>query len=198
MTLRARVWHSWWVTLCQWPSLSLSGPSLMIEADIIMRASDPPEPVMAHPPQTDSDITLREWLALVKEHNKGIKLDFKRWDVACHLCSGMAVTCRSWWLRDGSARSLDAVSPSLALLEEAISMAGRPVWINADILTGPGGHIQPLDPHGFLSAVTTLPTSTVLSLGWTSGWTAGVGNPGEERSAPPPLRLHPVSCSLKC
>lgn len=60
------------------PSLSLSGPCLMIEADIIMRASDLPEPVMAHPPQTDSDITLREWLAQVKEHNKGIKLDFKR------------------------------------------------------------------------------------------------------------------------
>lgn len=47
----------------------------MIEADIIMRGS---EPVMAHPPQTDSDITLREWLAGVKEHTKGIKLDFKR------------------------------------------------------------------------------------------------------------------------
>lgn len=50
----------------------------MIEADIIMRAADPPEPVMAHPPQTDSDITLREWLAQVKEYSKGIKLDFKR------------------------------------------------------------------------------------------------------------------------
>lgn len=50
----------------------------MIEADVVMRGSDPREPVMAHPPQTDSDITLREWLAAVKERAKGIKLDFKR------------------------------------------------------------------------------------------------------------------------
>lgn len=130
---------------------ALAGPCHMIEADVIMRGSDPREPVMAHPPQTDSDITLREWLAAAKELAKGIKLDFK---------------------------SLDAVSPSLVLLEEVPTEAGRPVWINADILTGPGGHAKPLDPHGFLSAVTALPASTVLSLGWTTGWSAGVENPG--------------------
>lgn len=50
----------------------------MIEADIIMRGLDPKEPIMAHPPDTDSDITLKEWLEGVKTHNKGIKLDFKR------------------------------------------------------------------------------------------------------------------------
>lgn len=55
-----------------------SGPSLMIEADIVMRGRDPKEPIMAHPPDTDSDITLREWLEGVKEYGKGIKLDFKR------------------------------------------------------------------------------------------------------------------------
>lgn len=50
----------------------------MIEADIIMRSHDPKEPIMAHPPDTDSDITLKEWLEGVKAHDKGIKLDFKR------------------------------------------------------------------------------------------------------------------------
>lgn len=50
----------------------------MIEADIVMRGRDPKEPIMAHPPDTDSDITLREWLEGVKEYGKGIKLDFKR------------------------------------------------------------------------------------------------------------------------
>lgn len=60
--------------------LSPLGPTHMIEADIIMRGHDPKEPIMAHPPDTDSDITLREWLEGVKTHNKGIKLDFKRWD----------------------------------------------------------------------------------------------------------------------
>lgn len=84
----------------------------------------------------------------------------------------------------GSPRSLEAVSPSLVLLEEVLSIAGRPAWVNADILAGPGGHARPLPPHDFLSAVTALPTSTVLSLGWTTGWTAGMENPGEESSAP--------------
>lgn len=50
----------------------------MIEADVVMRDSDPKVPIMAHPPDTDSDITLKEWLEGVKAHQKGIKLDFKR------------------------------------------------------------------------------------------------------------------------
>ena len=50
----------------------------MLEADINMRGRDPKEPIMAHPPDTDSDITLKEWLQRVKMHDKGIKLDFKR------------------------------------------------------------------------------------------------------------------------
>lgn len=100
-------------------------------------------------------------------------------------------------------RSLDAVSPSLVLLKEAIGMAGRPVWINADILTGPGGSNRPLDPDGFLSAVSSLPTSTVLSLGWTTGWTAGVDNPGEERPHPSATVFTPYQVAfgvvnLKC
>jgi hypothetical protein len=51
----------------------------MIEADILMRGNEPKEPIMAHPPMRDSDITLQEWLEKVKkQNNKGIKLDFKR------------------------------------------------------------------------------------------------------------------------
>ncbi|XP_070690380.1 protein FAM151B [Pempheris klunzingeri] len=130
---------------------ALSGPTHMIEADVIMRGRDPKEPIMAHPPDTDSDITLKEWLEGVKAHNKGIKLDFK---------------------------SLEAVSPSVVLLEEVLAEPSRPVWINADILSGPGGQARPLEPQAFLSAVTTLPTHTVLSLGWTTGWTAGADNSG--------------------
>ncbi|KAK2837051.1 hypothetical protein Q5P01_014263 [Channa striata] len=130
---------------------ALAGPSHMLEADIIMRGDDPKEPIMAHPPDTNSDITLREWLEGVKTHHTGIKLDFK---------------------------SLDAVSPSVALLEEVLRDWSPPVWVNADILSGPGGKARPLEPRAFLSAVTVLPTHTVLSLGWTTGWTAGTVNPG--------------------
>uniref|UniRef100_UPI0037E76E43 protein FAM151B isoform X1 n=2 Tax=Semicossyphus pulcher TaxID=241346 RepID=UPI0037E76E43 len=130
---------------------ALTGPTHMLEADVIMRGRDPREPIMAHPPDTDSDITLREWLEGVKEHDRGIKLDFK---------------------------SLEALSPSLRLLQEALAEPGRPVWINADILPGPGGRATPLDPQGFLSAVRTLPADMVLSLSWTTGWSARTENPG--------------------
>ncbi|XP_076587840.1 protein FAM151B [Chaetodon auriga] len=130
---------------------ALTGATHVMEADIIMRGHDPKEPIMAHPPDTDSDITLKEWLEGVKAQNKGIKLDFK---------------------------SLEAVSPSMALLEEVLAEPSRPVWVNADILSGPGGQATPLEPQAFLSAVRTLPTHTVLSLGWTTGWTAGTDNPG--------------------
>ncbi|XP_013883136.1 protein FAM151B [Austrofundulus limnaeus] len=130
---------------------ALTGPSHMVEADVILRGGDPREPVMAHPPDTDSDITLREWLQEVKHHQKGMKLDFK---------------------------SLEAVGPSLVLLEEVLPEPSFPVWINADILCGPGGKAQPLDPESFLSAVSALPAHTVLSLGWTTGWTPAADHPG--------------------
>lgn len=79
----------------------------------------------------------------------------------------------------GSSSSLDAVSPSLALLEEVLSEQSCPVWINADILDGPGGKAKILEPQAFLSAVSSLPSHTVLSLGWTTGWTSGIDNPGD-------------------
>lgn len=88
------------------------------------------------------------------------------------------------------------MSPSLILLEEVPTEAGRPVWINADVLTGPGGLAKPLDPHGFLSAVSALPTSTVLSLGWTTGWSAGADNPGEEASSPAAVFVYTLPFAL--
>lgn len=84
----------------------------------------------------------------------------------------------------GSPLSLDAVLPSLALLKEVLSEQSCPVWINADILYGPGGQAKILEPQAFLSAVRSLPSHTVLSLGWTTGWTAGIDNPGDYTSLP--------------
>ncbi|XP_037536684.1 protein FAM151B [Nematolebias whitei] len=131
---------------------ALTGRTHMIEADVILRGHDPKEPVMAHPPDNDSDITLNEWLQEVKVYNKGIKLDFK---------------------------SLEAVSPSLVLLKDVLAELSPPVWINADILCGPGGKAKPLDSEAFLFAVMTLPAHITLSLGWTTGWTSAAENPGE-------------------
>jgi len=54
---------------------------MMIEADVLLRgqntASQQMIPVMARPPNVTSDITLVEWLILVKGRGKGLKLDFK-------------------------------------------------------------------------------------------------------------------------
>ncbi|KAM6954503.1 protein FAM151B [Aplochiton taeniatus] len=131
---------------------ALQGPAHMIEADILMRGSDPVEPIMAHPPQTDSDINFRDWLAEVVTSDKGIKLDFK---------------------------SLEAVAPSMSLLEEVRARLAGPVWINADILHGPGGQATPLEPKAFLEAVGPGSPGDVLSLGWTTGWVADTdNNPG--------------------
>lgn len=130
---------------------ALQGSAQMIEADVLLRGADPEEPIMAHPPDKDSDITLKDWLKEVVKSDKGIKLDFK---------------------------SLAAVSQSMTLLEEVRDQLKGPVWINADILAGPGGKATPVDPHVFLQEVAQRSENDVLSLGWTTGWTADVDNPG--------------------
>ncbi|NWW03793.1 F151B protein, partial [Oreocharis arfaki] len=99
-------------------------------------------PILAHPPDTDSDITLQEWLAEMVSTDKGIKLDFK---------------------------SLGAVAPSLQLLGQLGQPLDRPVWLNGDILPGPGGSHAPLDARAFLAAVTSSCPDATLSLGWTTG-----------------------------
>lgn len=50
----------------------------MIEADVLLRGGKG-DPIMAHPPETESDITLQEWLDVIVNTDKGIKLDFKRY-----------------------------------------------------------------------------------------------------------------------
>ncbi|KAL6465975.1 hypothetical protein MHYP_G00261080 [Metynnis hypsauchen] len=130
---------------------ALQGPAQMIEADVLLRGHDPKEPIMAHPPDTDSDITLQDWLSAVVTSDKGIKLDFK---------------------------SLAAVETSMALLEQARAKLEGPVWINADILPGPGGLATPLDAQAFLQEVALRAEGDVLSLGWTTGWSPDTDNPG--------------------
>ncbi|XP_056602392.1 protein FAM151B [Triplophysa dalaica] len=129
---------------------ALRSSAQMIEADVLLRGRDPEEPIMAHPPDKDSDINLQDWLKEVVKTDKGIKLDFK---------------------------SLTAVSPSMTLLQEVRDQLQGPVWINADILPGPGGKAIPLDPQVFIKQA-SLRSDDVLSLGWTTGWDANVDNLG--------------------
>ncbi|CAL1267285.1 unnamed protein product [Larinioides sclopetarius] len=75
----------------------LAGPADFLEADVSMGLLTGNEfgtlvPIMAHPPDTSSDISLEMWIDTVIHHNtgKGVKLDFK---------------------------SLDSVEPSLGILQ---------------------------------------------------------------------------------
>ncbi|NWU94333.1 F151B protein, partial [Upupa epops] len=108
-------------------------------------------PIMAHPPETDSDNTLQEWLKEIVNTDKGIKLDFK---------------------------SLEAVRPSLELLERVKQQLRRPVWINADVLPGPNGSNAMVDAKEFLNTVTSVFPNVTLSLGWTTGWYPDKHNEG--------------------
>jgi hypothetical protein len=49
---------------------------MFIEADILIGSSSP-HPIMAHPPDTTSDLTFSDFLKEIKSTNKGLKLDFK-------------------------------------------------------------------------------------------------------------------------
>nr|XP_054368615.1 protein FAM151B isoform X3 [Mirounga angustirostris] len=121
------------------------GTAHMIEADVLLPSdgSEYSQPIMAHPPETNSDNTLQEWLTAVIKSNKGIKLDFK---------------------------SLAAVEPSMMLLESVKRHLKRPVWINADILPGPNGNSRVVDAKPFIDMVTSFFPDVTFSLGWTTGW----------------------------
>ncbi|XP_026722513.1 protein FAM151B isoform X1 [Athene cunicularia] len=145
----------------------------MIEADVLLRGGKGGngEPIMAHPPETDSDNTLQEWLKEIVSTNKGIKLDFKRYVLhISHLQSEVS--------RLPHVYSLEAVRPSLQLLEHVKQQLRRPVWINADILQGPNGRNSVVDAKGFLDAVISSFPNVTLSLGWTTGWHPDKHNEG--------------------
>uniref|UniRef100_UPI00398F1285 protein FAM151B isoform X1 n=1 Tax=Pristiophorus japonicus TaxID=55135 RepID=UPI00398F1285 len=122
---------------------ALKSDAHMIEADVNFgsHGSHGEQPIMAHPPETDSDNTLHNWLNEVLQSDKGIKLDFK---------------------------SLLAVEPSMKILVSMKDLFARPVWINADILPGPNGSSTARIANEFLHTVTSYLSDVTLSLGWTT------------------------------
>ena len=50
---------------------------MFIEADILYLEDKHNEPIMAHPPETISDLKFSEWLKMCLFSGKGLKLDFK-------------------------------------------------------------------------------------------------------------------------
>jgi hypothetical protein len=141
-----------------------------IEADTIYSESKQ-QAVMGHPPACDGDLTLQSFLEQLQQSsfqypsssigdtpdstNRIVKLDFK---------------------------SMKAFQSSISHVQSYLSKLPRRfhhlVWINADILPGPGEDINDeqaqvklkpkFDAVQFLQVVTTQLPGTTLSIGWTT------------------------------
>merc|ERR1711934_710942 len=123
---------------------ALADSTMMIEADVSLGPGN--TPIMAHPPANTSDLSLQQFLETVLESTeggakKGIKLDFKL---------------------------LGVVEPSLSMLEGLRDRLAIPLWLNADILQGPGGGV-PVEGNDFLNVCKRIFPGATLSVGWTTG-----------------------------
>jgi hypothetical protein len=159
---------------------------LMLEADVILSQDNPPIAIMGHPPSKISDITFKEWLNEVLNHQQqrkeegeeqqqetntgkeerkkkknrkiGVKIDFKD--------PGAVEECLLELKRRGN--------------EVAEMGSNFGIWLNSDILIGPGNNPCTFNPDHFIYLCKTHFPLGYLSLGWTT-------------SKPPPLPLHPLS-----
>ncbi|XP_048579604.1 protein FAM151B isoform X2 [Nematostella vectensis] len=115
--------------------------TMMLEADVILSYSKG-IPVMAHPPSTDSNLTLEEFLQISLGARRGVKLDFK---------------------------TLEAVKPSLDILaSKSQHFIDVPVFLNADILSPSCVNKTAVDAKKFIQYCTELFPRGELSLGWVS------------------------------
>nr|CAI5833248.1 unnamed protein product [Callosobruchus analis] len=148
------------------------GKIMMIEADISegieSNSSDKIIPIMAHPPNKESDLSLESFLEQITNQpppvvRQGVKLDFK----------------------------------SLAALEKSVGIINYynknafPLWINADILPGPiNSTVKPVHASRFFELVKKLP-NVVLSLGWTTHY--GPGMVGKYKDSDIETMLHVIN-----
>lgn len=125
----------------------LLGDIMMLEADVLMRNNIVNgTPVMAHPPDVDSNLTLHGFLSQTTNSTKGIKLDFK---------------------------TIEVVEPSLKMVQNITfgQEVKTPIWLNADILPGPcyDKVCVPVDHARFLSLCKRYFPNGTLSISWTTG-----------------------------
>ncbi|XP_055307759.1 protein FAM151B-like [Sitodiplosis mosellana] len=125
----------------------------MIEADVIIgkHKNGYKIPIMGHPPFSSRDLSLEQFLTAVIEHNgngdnnkKGIKLDYK---------------------------TIEAVQQSVFMLKRK-DLKANTLWINADIILGPGKGIKPkpVDANLFFDVIKSIEElkSVTFSIGWTT------------------------------
>lgn len=119
----------------------------MLEADVVMghtKDNNTQQPIMAHPPNDTSDLSLQEFLKTVIEQKnitKGVKLDFK---------------------------TIEALNASKEILNATHNDLKFPLFINADILPGPvNATTTPVNAKEFFMQTKSL-TNCTLSVGWTT------------------------------
>lgn len=142
-----------------------------IEADIIY-SSIKSQAVMGHPPSTDGDLTLSSFLEQLRQVNFQQQHGSSRHQTECPV---LKLDFKSMAALQSS---LEVVKRYLADLPPSLHQR---VWINADILPGPGENlndgmaqkrVQPkFDTAEFLQVVTSTLPETVLSIGWVTSLT---------------------------
>jgi len=138
-----------------------------IEADIIYSSIQKCS-VMGHPPSVDGDLTLASFLQQL--HN----IKFQHHQHSIHACPILKLDFKS----------MVALQSSLSDVQEYLSnlpaRLHKRVWINADILSGPGEDVndkvaqQKMQPKFNASEFLNLVSSklpTILSIGWTTSLT---------------------------
>jgi hypothetical protein len=121
--------------------------------------------IMCHPPAVDSDLTFdqffkRVFLAVKAGRRVGLKLDFKDAD---------AVLPCVRLLRDSNVGIHDA-----SYVGAHASTRTMPLWLNADVIRGPGGR-SPIPGEQFVARCLEHCPSATLSLGWTTSGTPRLG-----------------------
>lgn len=124
-------------------SKTVNDPDIMfVESDI--RRSISGTIVAAHPPETESDLTLTDLIKALQTSIKGLKLDFKDPEI---------------------------FADSLRLLLDADLK--QPVLLNAGILQGNGAPLPKFDAAGFIATCKREYPKGILSVDWTSTDTPG-------------------------
>jgi len=133
---------------------------MMVEGDISF-IPQTGEVVIAHPPRTEHEQTLEEWLLEMAHKAEEEKLYFNEWFAAI--------------IKGGKGAKLDfkdprAVIPCLKILQKMNSENTVPIFLSADVLQGPGGLHPFFQAEEFISLCNQFYPNVILSLGWMTGY----------------------------
>ena len=171
----------------------------MLEADLLMARGAPrsedgtgaedavptaEDVLMCHPPSRASDLTFREFLDRVTAHlvhggrPVGVKLDFKELDCVAPCLALMRArgvgACVGSNPGGGGGGGAHAAHAEESGVDDEARVRCMPVWLNADVVRGPGGR-DPIAADAFVEACVEACPEATLSLGWTHTGTPVLG-----------------------